>query len=257
MFNLICCLYSNSRLLGKAVSPLIGKYLRSPLCPQEGHSENVTCSPDGHHNDLPNGLIYMISATSWTVQNTEKYLEWIHQVPARVQIKLVVSSVGGYYNPCFHLVRHLQKHPAGYVVYVYDQCLSAGTFMALGAREIVMDSYSRLGKIDPVGMTANEEACRYSKDFETSMMLFEKDIPTLKEYVEVRGNQDWVNYVEEELKKLFENNLEMYSTIRARFIHSPLPHMKVFYYEECLKLGLKVRLPTEEEKRYFRWKTEK
>jgi hypothetical protein len=248
MFDIIYCLYATSKLLGGVVSPIVGKYFRSPLCPQEGHSQNVTCSPDGHHNDLPNGLIYMISAESWTSYHVEKYLEWIHQVPASTQIKLVVSSVGGYYNPCFHLVRHLRKHPAGYVVYVYDQCLSAGTFLALGAREIVMGAYSRLGKIDPVNMSSNGEECRYAKDFDDGL------VTTFKDYAEVREHQDWVNYIEEELRSLFVDDEKMYTVVRDRFIHSGLPHVKVFYYEECLKLGLRVRAPLAEEKTYFKWK---
>jgi hypothetical protein len=243
MVDIVHYLYSTQWFWSGVVKPIVGKYLSPMVCPSEGHPQNSLCSRDGHHNDLPNGVIYMISDQVWCFQLIDSYVELIHQVPKNIHLKLVVSTAGGYYIPCFHLVRHLKQHSAGYTVYVYDQCLSAGTFMALGAREIVMNPYSKLSKIDSVD-TPEKEPDRYAKDYTREDISF-------SEYVKVRSRRDWICYVEDELRGVISDKI--YATVRDLFIRSALPHVKCFYYEECLKTGLQVRRPKEDEYKYFRW----
>ena len=195
-------------------------------------------------NNISKGIIYMIdeNININIFDNANIYKSLIRLISEDTTIKLIITTYGGNYSKCFEILHYLKQHKAGYIVYINKQCQSAGTFLALGAKEIVMDNYSNISKIDC--QHDGYSTIYYEKMFlETKENLDGKDI--LKSYHSI----NWVNYLIEELKKIVSDDL--YSKIKDELICSNLPHGKCYYYNDCVKLGLSIRKPVEEELIYF------
>lgn len=73
---------------------------------------------------------------------------------------LTLVTDGGYIEAAHKIVTLLQKrYPDGYKLYVPRHCKSAGTFIALGAKALLLNSYkSELGPIDPQSVRKNDVA---------------------------------------------------------------------------------------------------
>ena len=144
---------------------------------------------------------------------------------------------------CEKILKKLMKHPAGYTAYIRNECFSAGTIIALGAREIVMTEDSYLGKIDPQivqgTLDGSYPAIVYSS-------LEEKYITStnIKDY---KISQQVLNYTESLLEPIFKDNVTLKNIIRDEMIYSNFPHNKTFDFEACKKMGLNNRSPNPDE----------
>lgn len=195
-------------------------------------------------HDTYRGIIYMQDEGDKSIFNdVTVYKSLIRQVPQDTQIKLIITTYGGSYYKCLSLLHYLKQHRAGYAVYVNKHCESAGTCLALGAQEIIMDNYSHLTKIDP--QLDDASSIHYEKVFNK----MSKESLNGKFMLKVYRSLNWLNYLEEELKKLISQDL--YGKVKDELIYSDNPHCKCYYYDDCVKLGLPVREPNNEELIYF------
>lgn len=174
----------------------------------------------------------------------------ITQVPEDVVIKLIISTKGGAIVNCEKILRQLKKRKSGYIAYIKYECFSAGTIIALGAKEIVMNDDSFLGKIDP--QIGAESAIIYYH-------LDEKYV-TARNIAKVRTCTYLLNHVNDMLNFIFDqqndnggddDNEKLKQTIQKEMIYSELPHFKTFDFGTCKKFGLPVRAPTQEESKFF------
>lgn len=61
---------------------------------------------------------------------------------------LMLTTHGGDPNAAYRIARILQRTYNGFTIYVFGLCKSAGTLLALGAKEIVMTDFGELGPLD-------------------------------------------------------------------------------------------------------------
>ncbi len=66
----------------------------------------------------------------------------------RSKCALVISTFGGDPNAAYRISRALKRAYGEYTIYVFGFCKSAGTLIALGAKEIVMTELGELGPLD-------------------------------------------------------------------------------------------------------------
>lgn len=175
----------------------------------------------------------------------------IDKVPKDKEISIVLTTNGGGVVGCEKILKKLLKHPAGYKVYIRNECFSAGTLIALGANEIIMNNDSYLGKIDPQKMGT----------FSTCEVIYatldEKYIDA-KNIYDVTEAQYVLNYMLDLLKLIFNNNNDKYKStdqmknIADSLIYSKLPHFKSYDFNDCKnKLKLNIRNPLKEEDKFF------
>jgi len=198
--------------------------------------------------NLENGIIYMFDEKDKGVFSDELTLlnkKTISMVPSNVQIKLIMSTRGGSSRNCMELLRHLQNHPAGYTVYVYDRSHSAGTILALGAKEIVMTKYSTLSKIDPIYDDFSAIHAQKVLDIITESKSL--NLTTLSTIYESKA---LLQLTYDVVKGLIQDS-GIADKVIEKMIDSPLPHAKAFTIKECQEMGLKVREPTKDELKYF------
>jgi hypothetical protein len=205
-------------------------------------------------SDHQNGIIYMIdtvdhltsikdvfSPTANAFDQPFYVSELIQKVPKNVHIKLVICTRGGDLTNCEKILNQLQKHPAGYTAYIKNECFSAGTILALGAKEIIMTEDSYLGKIDPqisIG-TSYYSAVIFNA-------LKDEHITDRNIYLVKRSAQA-INQIENLLQGLPYSD-ETRQRIREHMIYSEYPHNKSFSLKECQNIGLNIRQPTNVEK---------
>lgn len=170
----------------------------------------------------------------------DKICKLLRKMDQNKPIKLVLTTDGGNIYKCYSILHHLTTHPAGYVVYVKGSCSSAGTIIALGANEIIMDKYSHLSKIDP-----------QSKRGESSIFYRIPDEKIGKDeyYSKMEAIVD-INYLEKRIGEIIPSQ-KVRKRVIKEFIHSYYPHNRVFYFDECHKMGLPVRRPRYDELKYF------
>lgn len=180
--------------------------------------------------------------------------ELIDKVPKEVRIKIILNTNGGRASHCEKILRKLLKHPAGYTAYVRKECYSAGTFIALGAREIVMTGDSYLGKCDI--QLGDEQMQIYEK-------LEDKYI-TADNIYKVKLAKYLRNYDDQLLDLIFQDKLRLAQDeetkadiakskklVTEHLIDSELPHIKIYDNVSCQEMLLPVREPTEEETKFF------
>jgi hypothetical protein len=68
--------------------------------------------------------------------------------PVRPNCLLILTTNGGTMNAAFHIARFLQRSYSRFQLYVPSHCKSAGTLIALGAHQLILDEYSELGPLD-------------------------------------------------------------------------------------------------------------
>lgn len=61
---------------------------------------------------------------------------------------LIITTTGGSANSAYSIARIFQKMYKNFTVYCPSYCKSAGTLLALGAHELLMDMFSELGPLD-------------------------------------------------------------------------------------------------------------
>jgi membrane-bound ClpP family serine protease len=176
--------------------------------------------------------------------DTTDVIKAIHHADPILPIHVIISTAGGSLVGCKTILRHLRKHPAGYVVYC-NEAYSAGAILSISSDQIVMDEYSHLGKIDP------------------SFGGYEAII--LKQLYYLRASENTTSYLthdmlrsisllnslEKMLKEFVPNYSNMETTIKDNLIYSNLSHFESFNYDEMGAMGFNVRKPESHELIYF------
>lgn len=172
----------------------------------------------------------------------------IREIDPKKTIKLVINTAGGDLFACHKILDKLRGHAAGFVAYIKNESMSAGTIIALGAKEIVMNDDSYLGKIDPQvtqGTSVFPAINYYDLDqFKDGSCLSSH---TIGNY---RTARNAMNYLNDLLKTIIHDD-ELLKSISHHMVYSEQPHCKKFDFNECKSIGLHVRPPNDDEKSYF------
>jgi len=164
----------------------------------------------------------------------------IHEADKERPLKVVVSTFGGNLLGCQKIIRRLRAHPSGYRVYC-NEALSAGAMITIAADEIIMDKYSRVGKIDPVkGKEARLLASFHKPDTASIHPMSDIDL-MIKDSVGI------LNSFEIFLSENVPNYTEKEKVIKENLIYSDLHHGTSFGQEDMRKWGFNIREPTKEE----------
>lgn len=83
------------------------------------------------------------------LEDAQQIIPAIQQTPPDQPIDLVLHTPGGMVLAAMQIARALKAHRSKVTVHVPVYAMSGGTLLALAASEIVMDSFSVLGPIDP------------------------------------------------------------------------------------------------------------
>ncbi|HMK80645.1 MAG TPA: ATP-dependent Clp protease proteolytic subunit [Xanthobacteraceae bacterium] len=83
------------------------------------------------------------------LEDAQQIIPAIQQTPADTPIDLILHTPGGMVLAAMQIARALNGHPSRVTVHVPVYAMSGGTLLALAADEIVLDSFSVLGPIDP------------------------------------------------------------------------------------------------------------
>lgn len=83
------------------------------------------------------------------LEDAQQIIPAIQQTPPDTPIDLILHTPGGVLLAAMQIARALKAHPSKVTVHVPVYAMSGGTLLALAANEIVMDSFSVLGPIDP------------------------------------------------------------------------------------------------------------
>jgi len=90
------------------------------------------------------------------LEDAQQIIPAIMETPPDAPIDLILHTPGGMVLAAMQIARALNAHPSKVTVHVPVYAMSGGTLIALAADEIVMDTFSVLGPIDPqiVGLPA-------------------------------------------------------------------------------------------------------
>lgn len=187
----------------------------------------------------------LISPTADAFDKPFEFCKYIDLVPKDQHIKLVICTRGGSLTSLEKILKKLKKHQADYTAYIKNECFSAGAMIALGAKEIVMNDDSFLGKIDPqvASMSDSYSAIDYYD--------LEKEHIGSDNIQKVRVCNQLINYTNDLLDMIFGTNLELKESVMQKMVFSPYPHSKTFDFANCKDMGLSVRSPTEDEMKLF------
>lgn len=83
---------------------------------------------------------------------------------------LLLTTFGGSAHAAYRIARRLQKCYKSFTVYIYTQCKSAGTLLALGANELIMSDYAEMGPLD-VQLRKSDELGEYSSGLTITQSL--------------------------------------------------------------------------------------
>lgn len=67
---------------------------------------------------------------------------------SKENVILILTTHGGHADAAYRIARYLKRTYGKFALYVFGQCKSAGTLLALGADEIVMSCLGELGPLD-------------------------------------------------------------------------------------------------------------
>lgn len=97
------------------------------------------------------------AANSLTIEDTEHVLMQIRKVPPTQSIDIIIHTPGGLMLAAEMIAMALKRHHSKVTAIVPFYAMSGGTMIALAADEIIMESYSVLGPLDPQinGLPAN------------------------------------------------------------------------------------------------------
>lgn len=211
----------------------------------------------------PKNEIYMIDANMFKNESIIRSLlssdksafsdpltvcELIDKADKELPIKIIINTEGGELTALEKILKKLLKHPKGYIVYIKNECYSAGALLSLGADEIVMNDDSYLGKIDPQNTKSGSQIIYATID--------EKYIGQHNIY-KVKEAQHILNYMKKILCMIYDINIEsdknLFESVLKHMVYSELPHCTLFDNEECKTvIGLNIRSPNNDENtRYF------
>lgn len=180
-----------------------------------------------------------------------KICEIIDKIPQDQEIKVILTTNGGSVVGCEKILKKLLKHESGYKAYIRNESFSAGTIIALGAKEIIMNNDSYIGKIDPQKQPSKKP---HEIIFAT---LPDKYIDSSNIY-EVTEAKYVLNHMNELLNLIYNNEEDNFKCKKQKenivnnLIFSQLPHYKSYDFTDCKSmLKLNVRPPTNEENHYF------
>lgn len=83
------------------------------------------------------------------LEDAQQIIPAIQATPPGTPIDLILHTPGGMVMAAMQIARALKAHPSHVTVHVPVYAMSGGTLLALAADEIVMDTFSVLGPIDP------------------------------------------------------------------------------------------------------------
>ena len=201
---------------------------------------------DGKMDDTSSIVSKAFSSSNCAFSRPKMICDYIENVPKDHEIPIVITTKGGELYALEKIIKKLKQHPAGYRVYIKEECYSAGAIVALGANKIIMRENSYLGKIDPQisnGLT--------SKQLVVTANTPEKYISD-RNYSEVEEAKNVMNYMREIINIInIPNNIR--DNVYEYLINSKLPHFKSFDLNGCKNIiGLNVFSPTEEDELYFK-----
>lgn len=84
-----------------------------------------------------------------TIEDSEDILYQIRSADPNTPIDFILHCPGGMVLPAEQIAMAVKEHPAGVSIIVPHYAMSGATLIALAAREILMDSHSVLGPLDP------------------------------------------------------------------------------------------------------------
>lgn len=197
--------------------------------------ESSTSERDGN-------VLYITSKTTKSFKEKEKEYEYslsdmslviphIMKTDPSQPLKLVICTTGGNVDVCFRLVKRLKEHPSGYIVYC-NEAYSGGAFISLYAKEVVMNTHSFFGKIDPqqygeelhvrVSVTGDAYKSALSQTILNKMMKF--------------------------LDQTWDQDPVLLTNIKDQLIYGRYDHATTFYADELKAMGFtNIREPTQEE----------
>lgn len=167
----------------------------------------------------------------------------LDKIPDDQILHVTIQTQGGSYLSCFRLLDRLKARQHGFHVYIRETCMSAGTFLALHAKEIVMKPHrSYLSKCEPQFFWQN----RFISATHVKQASLTTSAVSLDEQLMLVYATAALNQISRELDSApVAPNLR--ARIQEHFIDSELPHEQRFDYAACKELGLPVRLALPEE----------
>ena len=224
----------------------VGGYWYLRKTEKEPEFENVLRLVD--KVDETNSVIsQLLEADTSFLNNIQKIRKTLKDIPDTQVLNIILSTPGGQLFNVSRLLRILNSRKHGYRVFIRKFAMSAGTVIALGAKEIVMmkdDSF--LGKIDPSSGKNSMVHILKSAD----EMKRTKAKLTFDDHMMICNAKDGENEMNDLLKDI-SLSPELREGIRQQLIFSAFPHEHKFDFDFCKELGLPVRLATEEEEKYF------
>lgn len=216
------------------------------------NNKNKDIIDDKFKHNPKEGIVYMFDSIKpvFDSLNLDYYMGLLLSVPRHIPIKLIISTKGGSVAQCNVLFNCLRKHEAGYDVYIYDICMSAGTWLAFGAKTIIMNNYSYMTKSDTC---YNNILCCNSKNMQ-NIILNNKIKSSMSEMQDLHIAQKIQKSDNQHLAKLFKDK-KVLEKIKNRFIYGNSFHSDPIYYEDCLEVGLNVRKPVDDEKIFFKYQS--
>jgi ATP-dependent protease ClpP protease subunit len=165
-------------------------------------------------------------------------------------LKVIISTNGGALFHCHRLIKMLKQKDINYIVYIRKYAMSAGTLIALNAKEIVMlENDSFIGKIDPqVSISGNMLSVINVKKAYDKANKDKLSLSDLITYEIANSGTVEMNEILDDCNITPENR----ELIEKLLIYSDFPHEHKFDYEYCRDtLKLPVRTPREDELQYF------
>ena|SRR3990167_2291327 len=205
--------------------------------------KNVFYMIDGDIDGSSSFLVNLVKSQDGAFSKPSLLCTLFDKVPKDKVISIVMNTKGGALCHLDKIMRKLKSHTAGYIVYVKNDCYSAGALLCLGAKEIVMNQDSCIGKIDPQEVGNGRTVIIYkniSKEhIDSRTIYYHKNALYLCNYTEKLLS----------LTGLDEKQLE---SVKENLLYSEFPHETLFDYEECKKMGLPVRKPRKDEETFFK-----
>ncbi len=137
-----------------------------------------------------NSDIFLFNAEI-SYQTTEALIEKIQAIPHRKpNISLMLTTYGGDPDAGYRVMRMLQSFYVDIYFYIFGYCKSAGTLMALGAKEIIMGSFGELGPLDT-------QLIKDDELLQMSGMNYIQSFLALNEQLELAFKRNFINLKQE------------------------------------------------------------
>ena len=128
---------------------------------------------DGSTDSSTSGIMEAVSALNADVfyvsgtldRGTADRLRASHDRSSHDECIVLLTTYGGDADAAYVMARFLAGRPNGFKAFITGRCKSAGTLLALGAREIVMGSRGELGPLD-VQVSEKDEPFRVGSGLE-------------------------------------------------------------------------------------------